>query len=229
MSTSLPPPPIRHHLTTCIPQSRALDLISAYVAAANTSTEASSTTNNTSSTSPLTIPLFTPSGAALHPNALLTEAGPVAPSGGVAGLVLRNLERVRAGLRGEIWAAEPEGEGEGEKGWEGAKNGEGDLRVEMEVERMGGEGENVAQEGWQDKEEFERQQELEVGVSDEDTTGKGVPKVKVAPERLGEEARLLKERSSVDKEDRKKRKKEKRTQEKRERETKRRKDAAPGG
>lgn len=109
------------------------------------------------------------------------------PAGGVAGLVLRNLERVRAGLKGEVWAAEPAEEGLGldEVGMEQGFLGEGQIEVEEVVK-----GDDWV-DGWQDKEEFEREQEQEVFVRDEDVTGKDVPNVKAEPARIEEGSRLV--------------------------------------
>ena len=86
-------PPHRHHTSQRIVPSKALSLLSDYLAAASTD-------------------------ASLHPNALLTEAGPITPASGTheMGLVLHNLKRVEAGLKGERLAADltmgEDGEGE---------------------------------------------------------------------------------------------------------------------
>ena len=75
-------PPHNHHATKRISSSEALTLLSDYLHQAITD-------------------------PSLHPNALLTENGPIAPSTGSAtGLILHNLERLEAGLRGEHLAAE---------------------------------------------------------------------------------------------------------------------------
>lgn len=163
----------------------------------------------------------------------------MAPTGGVAGLVLRNLERVRAGLKGEIWAAEPGERGVDEVGDEEVVRSPGGEEVvrypggEVEIER--GEGEVGAVAGWQEKEEFERQQGPEVFGRDEDVTGKGmppgkgVPRVKATPARIWDGAELLREEgmdARLDKNARKKMKKERRLHDRRVEETGRRKEAA---
>ncbi len=192
MPTPLLPNPNRRHQVTRVAQSRARELIIAYLAAAKTSTDTSS--------------IFGPVGAALHPNARLTKAGPVAHPSGVGALVLRNLERVGAGLNGEIWEPEP-----GEKEMDEGRKGEGDLRGEVEAERT----EHVAggvREEWQDKEEFEREQDQDVFLRDDDITGQDVPRIKVMQTQMRvEEVTNI----TVDKEFRKKLKKERLKQTKR--------------
>lgn len=136
-------PPAVHHTSTHLSAPETLSLLSAYLAA--TATDPS-----------------------LHPSAHLTEHGPVAPSsaGPNAGLVLHNLRRVEAGLRGEnlgedltlrkdggdgvpglmtMMMRATDGDGGGGDGGSGSQEQEGD----------GGE--------WQDKAEFERQQEVVQG------------------------------------------------------------------
>lgn len=232
MSTSFSPPPIRHNFTTQVSQSRALDLISAYLEATKTSTEIAythgpHTLSDSGFASKHPTQSATPSGAALHPDAVLTEAGPVAPAGGAAGLVLRNLERVRAGLKGEIWAAEPD-----EAGMGGAREEEKYPMGGSETERVkeGEEGESV-EDGWQAKEDFEREQEQEVSIREEDITGKEVPRVTAPPVRMGNGAGLLKQgdmESRVDKDTRKKLKKERKLQQRRMKEAMRGKESAAG-
>lgn len=149
----------------------------------------------------------------------------MAPAGGVAGLVLRNLERVRAGLKGEIWAAGP-----GEEWLDESRKEQGYLGGGMEMERAE-KGERV-EDGWQDKEEFEREQEQEVFIRDEDITGKEVPRVKATSTQMGEGARMVIKRGTdavMDKRDRKMMKMARRKQERRERETERGNEAPPGG
>lgn len=237
-STSHPPPPIQHHRTTQISQSRALELISAYLDATKATTDLAptptapspspslSSPNNPPPTSKSSIPSPAPRGAALHPNAVLTEAGPVAPGGGAAGLVLRNLERVRAGLKGEMWAP-----GLGEVGLGEGSREPGDLGGEMEMEMEGADRKEGWEEGWQDKEEFEREQEQDVFVRDEDVTGKEGPSVKARLARMEEETGLPSRRGGgtvIDKEARKKAKSQRRKEEKRLREMARKNGTSPG-
>lgn len=156
----------------------------------------------------------------------------MAPAGGVAGLVLRNLERVRAGLKGEFWAAEP-----GEEGLrlDGSGKGQdylGGRDMEMDGEREGADREERWEDEWQDKEEFEREQEQEVFVRDEDVIGKDVPDVKPTPALIDEESILVNRRGGnaiLDKEARKIAKMKRRKEEKRSRETARENKSSPGG
>ncbi|KAI9767573.1 MAG: hypothetical protein M1840_005610 [Geoglossum simile] len=87
----------------------------------------------------------------LHPSAQLTERGPVADlsSSSAGGLVLHNLRRIEAGLRGERWAdKEDEGNGNGEEGW---------------VEEIEG--------GWEDMGQYQREQ----GVIEDGSRVREVP------------------------------------------------------
>jgi hypothetical protein len=120
--------------------------------------------------------------------------------------VLRNLERVAAGLNGEIWEPEPD-----EKDLDEGRKVEGDLREEFEAERTDDVAAGVREE-WQDKEEFEREQDQDVFLRDDDITGQDVPRIKVTRAQMrDEEATNI----TVDKEFRKKLKKDRRKEEKR--------------
>lgn len=179
-------PPYRLHSSTQVSPSRAHFLLSAYLEA--TATDAS-----------------------LHPNALLTENGPITPSSGSStGLVLHTLKRVEAGLRGEHLAADLTFEKFGGNGLPELVPGNAGNAVVTadgsQMEHQNGEVEG----GWQDKEEFEREQELVEGdIGDRDNAVEGgfeeeggkVPMVKTIP------TKRLKE-----KEERKKAKKERRKQ-----------------
>ena len=97
----------------------------------------------------------------LHPDALLSTAGvQFSTHGGpTGGLVLHNLRRVEAGLRGERLAPDPEPESEDRvldgliEKWEAKPQGKSWKRKLNDVE-----------EGWQDLEEFQRKQgAVEVG------------------------------------------------------------------
>ena len=132
-------PPHRFHSSTQVSPSRALLLLSAYLEA--TATDAS-----------------------LHPNALFTENGPITPSSGSStGLVLHTLKRVEAGLRGEHLAADLafekfDGDALPEPIFGNAGNPVPTVEGSQMKQHTGAvEGE------WQDKEEFEREQELVEG------------------------------------------------------------------
>ncbi|MCJ1276237.1 hypothetical protein MMC21_004042 [Puttea exsequens] len=173
-------PPHRIHSSTRISASHALFLLSAYLAA---------TENN----------------AYLHPNALLTENGPIAPStGDVSGLVIHNLRRVEAGLRGQHLAPE-------EKDSLGVEDEARDGQTEMGMQVVGDtESQPVLEmDGqWQDKEEYEREQDVmdgDIGSRGRTLDGKTeeqggeVPSVKVSRSKLEKNSR---------KEDKKQRRKE---------------------
>ncbi|MCJ1477929.1 hypothetical protein MMC13_006603 [Lambiella insularis] len=183
-------PPQRLLSSRQIAPSQALELLSAYLEAATTE-------------------------AYLQPNALLTEGGPVsATSGPNVSLTLHNLKRVEAGLRGEHLSAEilfansaheilPDVQSNDVEGEIGAdtpalskKNGHQNDH-------------NIGIDGWQDKLDFEREQDVtqgEVGdrlyamteIHEEDVE---VPQVQAT-------------RSGGDNEARKRRKKERRQAEK---------------
>jgi hypothetical protein len=132
-------PPIHHHSTTHISTSAALSLLSAYLEATITD-------------------------PALHPNALLTDSGPITPSSGAnIGFVLHNLKRVEAGLEGKHLGADLTFK---EFGGEGLP----DLMVKntfteaIEIPVRGPERQMQKMEGiWQDKGEYERQQDVMQG------------------------------------------------------------------
>lgn len=134
------------------------------------------------------------------------------PAGGVAGLVLRNLERVRAGLKGESWVAEPAEEGL----WLDESRKEQGFLGEGKMEMGGASRGEGWEDGWQDKEEFEREQEQEVFVRDEDVTAKDVPSVTAMPARIDEGSRPVNrngEDATIDRHARKKAKKARRKEE----------------
>lgn len=216
-STSFSPyPPNRHHTTTRIPPSRALSLLSAYLAAST-------------------------QDASLHPNALLAESGPKAAafsssssvghsagSGGRGGggLVLHNLRRVEAGLKGEYLGPGAEvgfrgdlldGENEGYEDEErrlrtslrdvGIRGGN---LVAAETGTVGGLEEEEREDEWQDREEFEREQvvvgggslgekEMEVEKRDREVNEVEVPRVKETISGDKEERKRKKERRMKEK------------------------------
>ena len=155
----------------------------------------------------------------LHPDALITPTGVTFSSHGgpTGGVVMHNLRRIAAGLRGEYLEPEPTPEPEAEEGAEGGqawngKKGKGKKTTFTDVEVE-----------WQDKEAYEREQgEVEIGDIGERTNivqdGGEEPEVEVTGDkRKGGDAKL-------DKEARKKAKKERDAQRKKELE-KQRKEA----
>ena len=143
-------PPHRLHSSTQVSPSRALSLLSAYLEA--TATDPS-----------------------LHPNALLTENGPITPSSGSStGLVLHTLKRVEAGLRGEHLAADFKFDKFGGDGLPEFMRGKAEHPVATtggsQIEHPNG----AAESEWQDKEEFEREQEVVGGdIGDRDNAVEG--------------------------------------------------------
>ncbi|KAI9834837.1 MAG: hypothetical protein M1819_002745 [Sarea resinae] len=192
-------PPIAHHPSTSaahpISAATALEHISAYLAATN-------------------------ANAALHPDALLTERGPQSSSTN-GGLVLHQLRRVEAGLRGEHLGAEVDDGVEGVEADDIAE-GEGNKKKAKKDSKSGQEKEG--QDGdWQDLGTYQRSGDgLETGEIGARNTGLGdggeVPAVAV--DDGDAEMRDVGEADAgiVDKEARKKAKKEKAKQQKRERE-----------
>ncbi|MCJ1467663.1 hypothetical protein MMC07_006288 [Pseudocyphellaria aurata] len=207
-------PPHRHFTTTRVPPSRALSLLSAYLTASE-------------------------QDVSLHPNALVSESGPKAAvtssssstghtrgEGGRGGLVLHNLRRVEAGLKGENLGAGAELAFRG--GLLEGKDEDVESRSRTSLRSVGvGEGPTTARAGtgsglegeddedeWQDREEFEREQVvvgggalgekgMEVERRDREVNEVEVPRVKET-------------KTTGDKEERKKRKKEKRLKARRE-------------
>lgn len=166
--------------------------------------------------------------AHLHPDALITPTGVQFSShgGSVGGVVLHNLRRVAAGLRGEHLEPEPTPEPE-ERPEEGKKKrSKGGEEVEAAPV--------VAEEEWQDLEEYEREQEgVEVGeIGERDNfvaSGGEVPDVDTTAGAEDSEAVGEKRKSKVDKSDskeaRKKAKKEREKEFKRDKERQKRAEA----
>lgn len=137
---SIAHPPLRKHTTHRIPPSTALTLISSYLQA--------STTN-----------------PSLHPDALLTESGPLSAS--TDGLTLHNLRRIQAGLRGDNLGADltfSKFGGQGLPDLHHAAGGAPGPIISGTGRRDDGGADEVVVEGWQDREEFEREQEVVVGA-----------------------------------------------------------------
>ena len=127
-------PPRAIHSSTNLTPSEALGDITAYLSAAVTD-------------------------ASLHPNALLTESGPVAVSSGESlGLALHNLQRLQKGLLGEHLVPERVlVEGVQETPSKRAKTGAETTAQAASAEEAEG------RSGWQDRDEFEREQDVEQG------------------------------------------------------------------
>ena len=185
-------PPHRLHSSHPVAPSEALSLLSSYLETAATE-------------------------AYLQPNALLTEGGPVsATSGPNTGLIIHNLKRVEAGLRGEHLSTDLELDklaGEDQADQDVVTTG-GALAM-MKVITANGDGavdeDDMGQEGWQDKAEFEHKQDVEVGEVGE--RAQAVPAI--AKEHVTV-PKIQETKTTADREDRKKRKKERRKQERRE-------------
>ncbi|KAF1929867.1 uncharacterized protein M421DRAFT_419634 [Didymella exigua CBS 183.55] len=158
--------------------------------------------------------------AHLHPDALITPTGVSFSSHGgpAGGVVMHNLRRVAAGLRGEVLEPEatPEPEvAEVEERYTGRGQGKGKGEGETRADETGGEVE------WQDKDVYEREQGgTEIGEVGERTNvvaeGGEEPGVEASGKRGGE---------ALDKEARKRAKKERDALRKREKEQKRKEDA----
>ncbi|MCJ1292004.1 hypothetical protein MMC34_003554 [Xylographa carneopallida] len=151
----------------------------------------------------------------LQPNALLTEGGPVsATSGPNTSLTLHNLQRVAAGLRGEHLSVEllvDKHDSEGlpdmrVKGHDLAYN----MLTALPSREMAYSGDlNMDAEGWQDKTEFEREQDI--------TQGEVGDRLQGVTDLLGEDVEVPLvhvTRTDSGKEDRKRRKQERRKAEK---------------
>ncbi|OBT80635.1 hypothetical protein VF21_00385 [Pseudogymnoascus sp. 05NY08] len=97
----------------------------------------------------LTAATTTPS---LLPNATLQPTGPIAPSDAASNLTIQHLRRVEAGLRGEWLAPVLDLEESYPAAVDDTKGGEGEKGdVEMGTD------------GWQDLDEYQREQSVEVG------------------------------------------------------------------
>lgn len=177
MATYICYPPHRHHASQRVVPSKALSLLSAYLTAASTDDS-------------------------MHPNVLLTEAGPITPVSGThqLGLVLHNLKRVEAGLKGERLATDM-AIGEDKMGQGLITDGGLQELFDRKTDAAA-----VDTNGWQDKAEFEREQGIEQGeigkrsnAASNGANGFTVPKVGVEGPK-----------SDLDKDARKRRKKERR-------------------
>ena len=191
-------PPMRHHESQRISPSHAQQLLSEFLEA-------------------------TTMDPSLHPNALLTENGPVVVSSGSVGLVLHNLKRVEAGLRGEHLAADLTFKDFGGEGLPALTRGK-IHHSGKETEESKGRADKAPAQGWQDKAEYEREQEVAQGELGLTSTALENP---ILNTRLGHEGGKIpavenpQGTSTVDRDERKRKKKEKRDQRKRETESQR--------
>ncbi|KAK4995400.1 hypothetical protein LTR66_004769 [Elasticomyces elasticus] len=173
------PPPLRIHSTQSISPNTALEHISAYLAASKDQ-------------------------AHLHPDAFLTPDHAIysASSGAQGGLVLHNLRRIEAGLRGERLAAEPEEsfeagddgrlsatiDGHGSKiasrkrkvdEWDsGVEDNDGVTTLDPSAKQIAKDDNTDEQNGWQSLESFQHEQqplEGEVGERSSDMATNGLP------------------------------------------------------
>ncbi|KAL8701419.1 MAG: hypothetical protein Q9224_000517 [Gallowayella concinna] len=179
-----------HHSSQRILPSRALELLAAFLEATTTDTS-------------------------LHPNALLTEDGPINASSGSTGLVLHNLKRVEAGLRGEHLAADLTFKDYGGEGLPSLMS-HGISTSGVENDRANGMDQH-AHLDWQDKEEYEREQAIEHGELGSRNTAIADPGLDNPSNEVGEVPAVQQAEGAtkVDKLDRKRKKKEKRDQTKR--------------
>ncbi|KAI4180811.1 MAG: hypothetical protein L6R41_007002 [Letrouitia leprolyta] len=191
MSTFSSYPPIRHHSSQLISPSHAQQLLADFLKK-------------------------TVTHPSLDPNALLTEDGPISRSTST-GLVLHNLRRVEAGLRGEHIAADLSfknfgGEGLPKSVEDPIANGEGEC---VEIREEAGMNQEA---DWQDKDEYERQQTIEHGDVGLRSNVVKDPEVGQKTAKSEGEVPAVKGLSRAEKAERKRRKKEKREQTKRARE-----------
>ncbi|KAL8970931.1 MAG: hypothetical protein Q9183_001289 [Haloplaca sp. 2 TL-2023] len=156
----------------------------------------------------------TTTDTSLHPNAHFTPHGPVNPSGdGSTGIVLHNLKRIEAGLRGEHLSADVlfQNLGEGVSDHIATNGGR--------AEEQGQQPEQEFIDDWQDKEEYEREQGVEQGevgprnhaVEHENQTS--------LVNGSGEVPTVNRAITAQDREERKRKKKERRKQEQKNRES----------
>ncbi|KAL8749640.1 MAG: hypothetical protein Q9199_007561 [Rusavskia elegans] len=163
----------------------------------------------------------------LHPNALLTENGPVVASSGSTGLVLHNLKRVEAGLRGEHLAADLTFKNFGGEGLPALMSDQV-PNTGTETEEGKGEADQGIAQGWQDKAEYEREQAVEQGEVGPRSNALERSALNRRPGNEGWEIPAVENAggaSTLDKDERKRKKKEKRDQRKKAAEAQRQKDA----
>ncbi|KAF2141694.1 uncharacterized protein K452DRAFT_298365 [Aplosporella prunicola CBS 121167] len=158
--------------------------------------------------------------AHLHPDALLSTSGvQFATAGGpMGGIVLHNLRRVEAGLRGEV--IKPEPEASDDMVLDGMiEETEQTMQAEGGASKKSKKGASGAEEGWQDMGDYQREQ-LEEG----NEVGELGQRSNFVEQ--GEEPKIAEGgKSKVDKEARKKAKKERERQQKLEKEAKKKQGA----
>ncbi|KAF1950740.1 hypothetical protein CC80DRAFT_225871 [Byssothecium circinans] len=156
----------------------------------------------------------------LHPDALITPTGVTFSSHGgpIGGVVMHNLRRVAAGLRGEYLEPEATPEPEEQDGGAAYQKGRKGKRKAADADVTGG-----AQEEWQNMSEFEREEgQVEVGEVGDRTNvvqeGGEVPEIEVAAGAEESAKKRKPDEGKVDKEARKKAKKERNKQLKKQKE-----------
>ena len=151
----------------------------------------------------------------LQPSALLTEGGPISATSGInTGLTLHNLKRVEAALRGEHLSAALLLDKHDDLGLPQQQIEDIEMVQSAVTELASGEtaGRNdvgTGTEDWQDKAEFEREQDI--------TQGEVGDRLQNVTDQLGENVevpQVYETRTSGGKEDRKRRKQERRRAEK---------------
>ncbi|KAL5350043.1 hypothetical protein ACLOAV_005080 [Pseudogymnoascus australis] len=133
----------------------------------------------------LTAAATTPS---LLPSATLQSTGPIAPTDAASNLLIQHLQRVEAGLKGE-WLAPTLDLEESYSAAEDTTGGEGQKEGEADVE--------MGTDGWQDLDEYQREQSVEVGelggesvvASEEPAVGLEVKASDAAGQKQDKEAR----------------------------------------
>ena len=163
----------------------------------------------------------------LHPNAILSENGPITPyTGSDTGLVLHNLRRLEAGLRGEHIELDLDFSGNATSQQDvpmvnGIDHHQNGANTDL-TNGVGQEEEEAEESGWQSIAEFEQEQsdvEGDLGDRGDHVVNGNIEGGEVQPRTVV--------RGDLDKEARKKAKKERHKKLKREMEEKKRKEDSP--